>query len=205
MATEHYFTNDAQGEYEPRTITATLAGRTVELTTAGGMFSPEHVDRGTGILINSVALPPKTGNLLDVGCGWGPIAISMALHSPDATVWAIDVNDRALEITRLNAQALGLTNIRAVRPDEVPADVTFAEMWSNPPIRVGKVALHEILRTWLPRLEDGCEAQLVVAKQLGADSLMKWMNTELAEFGSTERSSTEAGFRVLTFTRIREE
>lgn len=204
MATEHYFTNEHPGEFLPRTITATLAGRQVELTTAGGTFSPEHVDRGTGILINSVSLPPKTGNLLDIGCGWGPIALSMALHSPDARVWAIDINDRALELTRMNAEALGLKNLRAVRPEEVPAGLTFAEIWSNPPIRVGKVALHEILSTWLPRLEDGCEAQLVVAKQLGADSLLRWMNDELAAFGSAERHSTDAGFRVLTFTRIQE-
>lgn len=205
MATEHYFTNEPAGEFVPHTITATLAGRPVELTTAGGTFSPEHVDRGTGILINSVAVPPKTGNLLDVGCGWGPIALSMALHSPDATVWAMDVNDRALELTRMNADALGLKNVRAVRPDEVPEGLTFAEIWSNPPIRVGKVVLHEILSTWLPRLEDGCEAQLVVAKQLGADSLLRWMNDELAPFGSTERALTDAGFRILTFTRIREQ
>lgn len=204
MGTEHYFTNDAQSEYESRTISATLAGKKVELITAGGMFSPEHVDRGTGILLNKCPLPPKVGNLLDLGCGWGPIALSLAMHSPDATVWAVDVNDRARELTRTNAERLGLTNIRAVRPEEVPSNLTFAEIWSNPPIRVGKTVLHEILQTWLPRLDDGCVAQLVVAKQLGSDSLLKWMNDALASYGSTERSYTEAGFRILTFTRILE-
>lgn len=201
MAGDHYFSSDPTSALSTRTIRVTLAGRQFELTTAGGVFSPEHVDRGTGVLLNSLSAPPTSGNLLDLGCGWGPIAISMALQSPDATIWAVDVNERALELTRANAESLGLSNVRAVRPEEVPADIIFAEIWSNPPIRVGKVVLHDMLATWLPRLDDGCEAHLVVAKQLGADSLLRWINEELKSYGSAERTANEAGFRVLSFTR----
>lgn len=201
MVSDHYFSSDPESAFSKRTIRATLAGRQVELTTAGGVFSPEHVDRGTGVLLKSLSAPPSSGNLLDLGCGWGPIAISMALHSPEATVWAVDVNERALELTRVNAEALELRNVRAVHPEEVPAEISFAEIWSNPPIRVGKAMLHDMLKHWLPRLDDGCEAHLVVAKQLGADSLLRWINDELGAYGSTERTKNEAGFRVLSFTR----
>lgn len=201
MASAHYFTNEDDRNYAPRSIDVTLAGRRVTVTTSGGMFSPEHVDRGTGILLSHVSEPPNEGNLLDLGCGWGPIALSMAMLSPNATVWAVDVNDRALELTRQNAEKLGLTNVQTARPEEVPAELQFAEIWSNPPIRVGKAVLHEMLQTWLSRLEEGCEAHLIVAKKLGSDSLQRWMHEELGHLGSTERTGNDAGFRILSFTR----
>jgi len=186
-------------------IQVRLADQEVQVTTSGGVFSPEHIDRGTQVLLEQMSKPPVSGNLLDLGCGWGPIALSMALASPEATVWAVDVNERALELTRTNAERLGLSNVRAVRPDEVPAELTFSELWSNPPIRVGKAVLHEMLQHWLPRLEDGGEAHLVVAKKLGSDSLLRWMNEELISFGTVERTGNKAGFRVISFTRIREQ
>ena len=103
------------------------------------------------MLLDEVPAPPGTGTFLDLGCGWGPIAISLALHSPDATTWAVDVNERALDLMRGNATCLGLP-IRAALPDTVPDEVRFDLIWSNPPIRIGKAALHDLLRTWLPRL-----------------------------------------------------
>lgn len=205
MVSTHYFTNDEDSEFIPRSINVTLAGKQVELTTAGGVFSPEHLDRGTAVLLAAVEAPPNQGHLLDLGCGWGPIALTLAMLAPNATVWAVDVNDRALALTRQNAASLGLSNVKAVRPEEVPSDVTFAEIWSNPPIRVGKTVLHEMLETWLTRLDDGCEAHLVVAKKLGAESLQKWMNEHLAQLGHAERTRNDAGFRVLRFTRILEQ
>jgi 16S rRNA G1207 methylase RsmC len=167
------------------------------VTTSNGIFSPEHVDTGTRVLLDWLAKAPTEGNLLDIGCGWGTIAISLALHAPDATVWAIDVNERSLELTRLNAEKLRLNNVRVCRPEEVPAEVRFSGIWSNPPIRVGKDALHEILLTWLPRLEEGAEGYLVVAKQLGADSLQKWLSDTLGAAFDVTRVETARGFRVI--------
>jgi len=179
MASDHYFTAQPAGEASFRTITVTLAGRELAVTTAGGVFSPEHLDTGTRVLLERVPAPPATGDLLDLGCGWGPIAISLALQAPEATVWAVDVNERALDLVRRNVARLGLTNVRAVLPDQVPNEMRFATIWSNPPIRIGKAELHALLASWLPRLDEDAHAWLVVAKQLGADSLQRWIADEL--------------------------
>lgn len=204
MVNDHYFTPIPSSERESHPMRVHLAGRDITVQTGAGVFSAGRVDRGTGILLDAVSSPPAEGNLLDLGCGWGPIALSMALQSPSATVWAVDVNERALELTRLNAAAAGCSNVHTATPKSVPEELTFREIWSNPPIRVGKEVLHDMLRTWLPRLEPGGVAHLVVAKQLGSDSLLRWMNSELSDYGLAERTCTEAGYRVLSFTRNRE-
>jgi len=201
MASEHYFSSEPESLMRRRTISVTLAGRELDLTTAAGVFSPDRVDAGTAVLLADVPTPPTSGHLLDVGCGWGPITLSLALSSPDATVWAVDVNRRVLELVRENARAAGLENVNAVEPDDVPADLRFSTIWSNPPIRVGKNELHGLLTKWLPRLEVGSDAWLVVQKNLGADSLQKWMNTELDDVVDVTRASTSKGYRVLTAHR----
>ena len=197
MSDEHYFSQTPNTQYRPKVINVQLDGRNVSVTTAGGVFSPDHVDTGTKVLLDHLDQVPPGGNLLDIGCGWGAIALAMAMHSPHATVWAIDVNDRSLELTRLNADRLGLKNVHVCRPEEVDADVVFDGIWSNPPIRVGKEVLHEILQTWLPRLAVAAEAYLVVQKNLGADSLHRWLEAEMPEGFSTIRIDTAKAFRVL--------
>ncbi len=193
---DHYFTAQPASPDERRTLRVQLAGRSVDVETAGGIFSPDHVDSGTRVLLEHVPPAPTEGDLLDLGCGWGPLALSMALESPGARVWAVDVNERALDLTRRNAERLGLPHVRAVRPQDVPADVVFAAIWSNPPIRVGKAALHEMLTHWLGRRAPGGEAHLVVGKNLGADSLQRWVAAELGL--AVERTASAKGFRVLT-------
>lgn len=201
MSSDHYFSSAPSSEARTRTIRVTLAGREVELVTAGGVFSPEHLDQGTRVLLGAVPAPPATGHLLDLGTGWGPIALTLAMRSPEATVWAVDVNERALDLTRRNAARLGLHNLNAVAPDDVPADVRFAAIWSNPPIRVGKQELHTLLSRWLTRLDDTDEAvaRLVVAKHLGAESLQRWIADELGL--DVERAANSKGFRVLDVRR----
>jgi 16S rRNA G1207 methylase RsmC len=200
-APEHYFSETPGGELVPRSIRVRLAGRDLEVTTASGIFSPDRVDVGTSVLLANVPAPPPGGNLLDLGCGWGPIALSLALESPRATVWAVDVNERSLELVRRNAAALGITNIRVARPDEVPADVSFTTIWSNPPIRVGKNELHAMLLHWLPRLESGSDAWLVVQRNLGSDSLQRWLHAELPKEFAVLRAATNKGYRVLRCRR----
>lgn len=192
---DHYFTAQPASPDERRLLRVQLAGREVEVETAGGIFSPDHVDLGTRVLLDHVPAPPSQGDLLDLGCGWGPVALTLALESPDARVWAVDVNERALDLTRRNAERIGVTNLRAVRPEEVPDDVLFAAIWSNPPIRVGKVALHAMLTHWLGRRAPGGEAHLVVGKNLGADSLQRWIAAELGV--AVDRTASAKGFRVL--------
>jgi 16S rRNA G1207 methylase RsmC len=168
----HYF-DPGDGEWTSREVRVNLDGKDYTLETAPGTFSPEHLDTGTRILLETV--PDPVGSVLDIGCGWGPIAVTAALRSPDSVVWGIDVNQRALELTRRNAARVGVTSVHVGLPGEVPVDLRFDTIWSNPPIRVGKAELHAILETWIPRLNPGGEAWLVVAKKLGAESLMKWL------------------------------
>ncbi len=197
MSSEHYFSETPDTEYKPKKIHAVLAGQSVEVTTAGGVFSPDHVDQGTAVLLEQLDHAPAGGNILDIGCGWGPIALSLALQSPRSTVWAIDINSRSRELTALNAKALGIKNIRVCAPEEVPSEIAFTGIWSNPPIRVGKDALHEILLTWLPRLAPDADAYIVVQKNLGADSLHRWLEAKLPAGFSTIRVDTAKSFRVL--------
>ncbi|MGO1192348.1 MAG: class I SAM-dependent methyltransferase [Nesterenkonia sp.] len=200
MAPSHYFSSP-QGSFEPRALQVELAERRLSLSTAGGIFSPDGVDKGTQVLLRGAPDPAQQGNLLDVGCGWGPIALTMAMLSPQATVWAVDVNERARTLCAQNASAAGLTNIEVRAPEDVPTDLGFSTIWSNPPIRVGKAVLHQILRTWLPLLDAEGEAWLVVQKNLGADSLQKWLSAELGAEYSVDRPQTSKGFRLLRVVR----
>ena len=201
MAHEHYFSSSPESELKRRQIHARIGGKTVELDTANGVFSPERIDAGTQVLLDNVPAPPPGGNLLDLGCGWGPIALSLALDAPHATVWAVDVNERALQLVRDNAARLGLTNITAVLPDEVPGDISFMTIWSNPPIRVGKNELHGLLERWLPRLEPGSDAWLVVARNLGSDSLQRWITAEFPDSLVVSRVALNKGYQVLRAKR----
>ena len=201
MSDNHYFASSPEGPLVPREIAVTLNGNKYTVLTAGGIFSPEHIDQGTQVLLTHLEKANPSGNFLDIGCGWGPIALALALHSPKATIYAIDVNERSLELTKLNADRLGLTNIVVCKPEDVPSEIEFDEIWSNPPIRVGKVVLHEILTLWINRLTSGGTARLVVQKNLGSDSLHKWLIQEFEpDFESTRIDSSKT-FRVLKVTR----
>ncbi|MFS0893502.1 class I SAM-dependent methyltransferase [Microbacterium sp. 179-I 3D3 NHS] len=197
MGTDHYFTAAPASPENLRSIRVILAGRERDVTTAGGVFSPDRLDAGTAVLLANMPPVPPGGNLLDLGSGWGPISLSMALAAPHATVWAVDVNERALDLVRRNAAALGLTNVNAALPDDVPADVTFRTIRSNPPIRVGKNELHGLLERWIPRLDERSDAWLVVQRNLGADSLQRWIGATFQPGYSVYRTATGKGYRIL--------
>lgn len=191
----HYFDDRPNVASEPVVVDVTLADTAFVMETDRGVFSRGHLDTATSMLLRAELPIASSGHLLDLGCGAGPIAMTMARRSPDATVWAIDVNARARELCTRNAERNGLSNVRVAHPDEVHADLTFATIWSNPPIRIGKSALHELLLVWLSRLVSDGNAALVVQKHLGADSLQRW----LGEHGfSTERLASKAGSRLLS-------
>jgi 16S rRNA G1207 methylase RsmC len=202
VSDNHYFASSPEGPLVTREITVNLNGNKTQVLTAGGIFSPEHIDQGTQILLGHIEAANPTGTFLDIGCGWGPIALALALHSPKATIYAIDVNERSLELTKMNADKLGITNIIVCKPEDVPHDVLFDEIWSNPPIRVGKKVLHEILNLWINKLVKGGTARLVVQKNLGSDSLHKWLVEEFSpEFESTRIDSSKT-FRVLKVSKL---
>ena len=201
MTPEHYFSAQPATPEKRRHISVKLRGTAHKVQTSGGIFSPDRIDKGTAILLDGVPDPAERGNLLDIGCGWGPIALSMAMASPEATVYGVDVNERSLGLTRDNAAALGLKNVRVALPEAIDPALQFTTIWSNPPIRIGKEALHELLLLWLPRLAPGGIAWLVVQKNLGADSLQKWLGTVLPQDWSIERVSTDKAFRILRVAR----
>lgn len=197
---DHYFTASPASADERRIVRVGLVGREVDVETASGVFCPDRLDLGTAVLLRTVPDPPEHGELLDLGCGWGPIALTLALLSPQARVWAVDVNDRALDLMSGNAQRLGCAGITPARPQDVPDGLRFEAIWSNPPIRVGKDALHDLLRQWLPRLSPTGTAHLVVGKNLGADSLQRWIGESFDGMACTRLASAK-GFRVLAVSR----
>ncbi|WP_346538184.1 methyltransferase [Micromonospora sp. DPT] len=201
MTGDHYFSPQPTTAARPREVEFSVAGRDYTLASASGVFSADRLDPGTAVLLRKAELPTATvgGDLLDIGSGFGPISCVLATSAPAATVWAVDVNERARALTTENARRVGAADrLRAVAPDEVPADVTFAQIWSNPPIHIGKAELHELLRRWLPRLAPDGVAWLVVARHLGGDSLHRW----LVDAGwQVERHASQKGYRVLRVTR----
>ena len=201
MATEHYFSSTPSGPEVRKPLRVTLNGAERTLQTTGGIFSPDGIDKGTMVLLEEVPAPPATGNLLDIGCGWGPIALTLALKSPAARVYAVDVNERCIALTRDNAAALGCTNVTASLPEEVDRELRFDTIWSNPPIRIGKEELHALLLLWLPRLAPGGTAWLVVQKNLGSDSLQRWLAETLPPEFAVSRHSTDKSFRTLKVER----
>jgi 16S rRNA (guanine1207-N2)-methyltransferase len=204
-AGSHYFDAAPGAPSQPRQLTLTLEDLTVALTADRAVFSGERIDPGTRhLLLDAPPPPPGASHVLDLGCGYGPIAVTLARRAPDATVWAVDVNPRAVDLCAANAAALGLDRVRAsLVTDEhpfgaVPDEVAFDTIWSNPPIRIGKAALHALLDRWLARLAPGGHALLVVQKHLGSDSLQR----RLVEHGwATGRLSSRAGYRLLDVTR----
>jgi 16S rRNA (guanine1207-N2)-methyltransferase len=196
---DHYFSPDPGSPERRRPVNAVVWGRRLALTSANGVFADGRVDLGTGVLFRTVGPPTRPGTFLDLGCGYGVIACALATASDSATVWAVDVNVRALRLCRDNADALGVGDrVRVAVPADVPADVEFDEIWSNPPIRVGKEALHDLLLQWLPRLAPAGWANLVVGRNLGADSLQQWV---VAQGLECERIGSAKGFRVLRVSR----
>ena len=196
----HYFVSDPSLPEKRRRIGVELRGRHVDVVTAAGVFSPGDPNKGTAALLRTVPDPQGT-DLLDIGCGWGPITIALAQAAPEARVTAVDVNQRSLQLTAENARSLGLTGVETALPQDVPEGRTFDTIWSNPPIRVGKDALHEILTTWLPRLNPGGTAWLVVQKNLGGDSLQRWLAQTLTADFRVERAATDKGFRIIAVHR----
>ena len=191
---QHYFEARPRAAHRPGVVRVVLPDVYLELDTDSGVFSPGRLDPGTRFLLERAPAPPPGGDLLDLGCGYGPIACVLAARSPGARVWAVDVNERALALCARNAATAGLRNVRCAAPGDRDIPRQFAGIWSNPPVRIGKAPLHDLLRDWLPRLAPGAAASLVMGRNLGADSLHAWLEEE---GWSVTRLAARSGYRLL--------
>jgi 16S rRNA (guanine1207-N2)-methyltransferase len=193
-----YFAEQPAAAHRPGTVHVLLPDLHLTLATDSGVFSPGRLDPGTRLLLESAPPPPPAGDLLDLGCGYGPLALVLAKRAPEARIWAVDVNSRALALCEGNVDAAGLANVSCLPADDPGLPASYQLIWSNPPIRIGKPALHAMLAGWLARLAPGAAAYLVVQRNLGSDSLQRW----LAESGWTAtRFAARAGYRVLEVSR----
>jgi 16S rRNA (guanine1207-N2)-methyltransferase len=199
----HYFDAEPAASSRPATVTLTLPDRTLELRTDRGVFSAGRIDPGTRFLLQDGPTVPcePAGPLVDLGCGYGPIACTLAGRHPQRPVWAVDVNARARALCADNARHLGLTNVVVAAPDDVPDDPVVAAVWSNPPVRIGKSALHDLLARWLDRLHPEGSATLVVHRHLGADSLARWL---ASQGWPAQRIGSRQGYRLLQVARAAE-
>ncbi|TCD54023.1 methyltransferase domain-containing protein [Alloscardovia theropitheci] len=188
---EQYFTAQPSTDDERRELSVTIRGNDYTVTVSNSVFSTHRLDLGTKVLLDRVPSPedlPDGAQILDIGCGWGPISLAAASEAPhNATVWALDVNERAVELTQENARRAQLESVHAGTTESLTNEfgqrwthAQFDLIWSNPPIRIGKEALHELLMTYLLRLKpNGGTAYLVVQKHLGADPLISWLDEHL--------------------------
>ena len=197
MVEEHYFSSDPAAPKKTVSVLMQVGGKKIEIEAASGTFSSSKLDAGTEVLLKQDEHFPKDGNVLDVGCGWGPIGISIAAVESGCKVFGIDINQRSIEQSNLNSKSLGLSNYSAMHSRDLPENLRFSAIWSNPPIRVGKKVLHELMETYIPRLEPGGRAMLVVQKNLGADSFQRWLSARFPDAEVT-RVATDKGYRVIS-------
>lgn len=195
VGTAHYFDQDPTAASKPTQIEVNLPDVGVTLTSDRGVFSHDRLDPGTKLLLTEA--PPIEDNAvtLDLGCGWGPIACVTALRTRGGRIWAIDTNTRARTLTEINARAIDAAErVTVASPTEIPEGVRFDRILSNPPIRIGKPALHHLLESWLSRLNPDGRAHLVVQKHLGSDSLNRWLTDQGFP---TIRLVSRSGYRIL--------
>jgi len=204
VSNDHYFTADPMVPFRRESFSCEAWGQRLDLVSGSGVYSRGRLDIGTSVLFRETT-PPAGGRILDLGCGYGVIGLAIVtawsreVPPVAGTVIGVDVNERAVLLANENATELGLADrFTAGTPEALSDDATYDEIWSNPPIRVGKAALHRLLLTWLPRLAPEGRAVLVVGKNLGADSLQRWVGDQGYP---TTRVASAKGFRVLESRR----
>ena len=190
---EQYFTGKPTSESRPVECQFDYRGFTLQFTTDAGVFSKGELDQGTRILLK--ALPAQlAGRVLDLGCGWGPVGVSVGKAFPDCRVVMSDVNERALELAKANAKRNGVQADCVLSDGLDQVQGTFDAVITNPPIRAGKQVIYRMFAQSAQRLnENGC-LYIVIRKQQGAQSAVTYLKTL---FQSVEAIDKSGGFWIL--------
>ncbi|MCI3923303.1 class I SAM-dependent methyltransferase [Paenibacillus sp. TRM 82003] len=191
---EHYYSKQPTTASDRNKIEATLRGKRYTFVTEAGVFSRREVDFGSKLLIESMIIPPEA-QVLDVGCGYGPIGLTAAELAKEGMVTMVDVNERAVETARENAERLGIRNVRIVQSDQYEAlgDERYDVILTNPPIRAGKSVVHSIFEGACERLRPGASLWVVIQKKQGAPSAFAKLE-EL--FGDVREVTKDKGYRI---------
>ena len=195
--TNHYYSQSPQSESNPTYWEFTLRGKKFRFKTDSGVFSKKEVDFGSRLLIDSFSLAGESeGDILDVGCGYGPIGLSLAYAYPDKNVEMVDVNARAIQLAKDNAEANGIPNVKIYESNILSAveNKSFSAVLTNPPIRAGKQTVHQIFSDSYEHLLPGGELWVVIQKKQGAPSAMDKME-EI--FGNVEVAAKKKGYFIL--------
>ena len=196
---DHYYTRTPGGAHDRRLHESELKGARFRFVTDRGVFSKTGVDFGSRLLIETMEFKADA-RVLDVGCGYGPIGLSAARMTPAGEVTMIDINARAIELARENAQLNGITNARILQSDlyESVRDERFDVILTNPPIRAGKETVHRIYEEGAALLTSGGAMWVVIQKKQGAPSTLAKL--ELL-FDNVKEIAKDKGYRIFKATK----
>lgn len=192
---DQYFSQSPDVDSNPQTWSYQLRGQTFAFTTDNGVFSKNEVDFGSRVLIETFRPPDLDGPILDLGCGYGPISISLAAAFPERTVIGVDVNKRALKLAEKNAKQNKIANV-SFKESDILSNVTdrsFAAILTNPPIRAGKQVVHKMFEEAKKALLPNGELWVVIQKKQGAPSAKKKL---MALFKEVEVVTKEKGYFI---------
>jgi 16S rRNA (guanine1207-N2)-methyltransferase len=198
---DHYYSRKPNADSNPKYWDFTLNNSRFRFKTDNGVFSKNEVDFGSRLLIETFTLPEVDGPLLDVGCGYGPVGLALAKQNPNFTVHMVDINERALELSRDNAKANGVENVLIYESDKLEGvkETNFSAILTNPPIRAGKKTVHDIFAQSKDKLASGGELWIVIQKKQGAPSAVDKLNQL---FGEVEVVDKEKGYFIIRAKNI---
>jgi 16S rRNA (guanine1207-N2)-methyltransferase len=196
LLSEHYYSRTQKVESDPKFWDFTLKNNQFRFKTDNGVFSKREVDFGSRLLIESFEMPKTEGSLLDVGCGYGPIGLSLAKYYQDRMIHMVDVNGRAIELARENAELNRIQNVKVYESDCLlnVKEKTFAAILTNPPIRAGKKTVHDIFEQSFEHLTSQGELWVVIQKKQGAPSAIEKLNNL---FNHVETIDKSKGYFVI--------
>lgn len=201
---EHYYSSSPQADHRYGEITVRLGERQLRLRTDAGVFSKSRLDRGTALMLEAIErqhvhIPPR-GNVCDIGCGYGPLGLSIATLHPKTAVYMVDINERAVHLTKENANLNGVENVyAAVGSGVLPfAHITFDYIVSNPPLRTGKKNVQKLLYDAYNQLNPKGRLLIVIRTKQGARSMERYLQGIADDVKEVEKGG---GYRLYEVIR----